>query len=398
MLIEKKPKIHITNKSILDLSVDTIVNSAAAEAKVGVPFHGKKTLDYMVYDAAGYKEMLAERKKIGYLKTGACCTTSAYKLSERGIQRVIHVNVPRNDIKYNEIESLVMLSNCYFAVLSEAKKYGSTSIAIPLLGTGNKNFDEIVAIRSMRNGTEQFLMRYPEYPIDITISIISDDAFKIAQILFTSCEDPSQHYAVPEFSYDEAKEKGYFSGRGKKSLIDEETVYKNLYDKKTILDAAEKAFDELLGIENTVTGSIEHWEDNPLLKKVREHNLKTNYTQRELADRSMLSKDQIKAIYMNKRIDNRNTIIGLCFGFCLSLKESVELMQAAGFSFRGERGDIIILEGIKRMEEAMNKSNGKNLILGRVNEIEADVNDKLLDENIDYVFVGNKNLYKDLIS
>ena len=154
----------------------------------------------------------------------------------------------------------------------------------------------------------------------------------------------------------------------------------------------------MLGIENTVTGSIEHWEDNPLLKKVREHNLKTNYTQRELADRSMLSKDQIKAIYMNKRIDNRNTIIGLCFGFCLSLKESVELMQAAGFSFRGERGDIIILEGIKRMEEAMNKSNGKNLILGRVNEIEADVNDKLLDENIDYVFVGNKNLYKDLIS
>ena len=70
MLIEKKPKIHITNKSILDLSVDTIVNSAAAGAKVGVPFHGKKTLDYMVYDAAGYKEMLAERKKIGYLKTG----------------------------------------------------------------------------------------------------------------------------------------------------------------------------------------------------------------------------------------------------------------------------------------------------------------------------------------
>lgn len=48
MIYANKTRIHITNRSILELDVDTIVNSAAAKVEVGVPYHGRKTLDYMI--------------------------------------------------------------------------------------------------------------------------------------------------------------------------------------------------------------------------------------------------------------------------------------------------------------------------------------------------------------
>ena len=393
MQYEDHTRIHITNRSILDLDVDAIVNSAAAKPQVGVPYNGKKTLDYMIYDAAGYQDMLTERKEHGYLKVACCCSTSSYKLSDRGIKRVIHVNVPRNDIQYNELDSQVLLARCYFNVRCEAKRWGLTSIAIPLLGTGNKNYEELIAIVCMMYGTKKFLLSFMEYPIDITISIISESAFNKAKVFFTTFCDPTEHYTVPDFCYDEAKNKGYFTGRRKKSLINEVTVGKKLAEKGEIIEAVASVFDELIGIELTESRVINKREDNPLLDKIRELIEVRNYSQPELCERSNLSTSQLKDILANKRGYKRESIIGLCFGFCLSFKESMELMQAAGFAFQGTRGDRIIVEGIKKIECIINNKNGRELSKSEIIEIVSEINDQLIKERIDYVFIGSRKQY-----
>lgn len=387
---ENRTRIQISCRSILDLSVDTIVNSALAEAKVGVPFHGNKTLDYMIYDAAGYKDMLTERKKYGYLKVAGCCTTSSYKLSERGIQRVIHVNVPRNDIRYNEKDSLVALAQCYYNVLLEAKKYNTSSIAFPLLGTGNKNFDEMTAIRVMRYGTEEFLFDYPDYPINIVVSIISESAFRAAEFFFTRFDDPVNPYAVSEFRYDEAVAKGYFSGRGKKSLIDESEMYKRVFEKAKIIESAREAFEELMSVKFTETGATDLKNDNPFMKKVKTLMKEKKYTIEEVAARANLSVKQVKSMRKNKRNYKRDNVIGLCYAFGLSLKESIEFMQLAGLAFQETRGDILIMNGLRKMESIIQGRAEKELSKDELMEIEIEINDQLLEEKIDYVFIGNR--------
>lgn len=394
---ENRTRIQISCRSILDLPVDTIVNSALADAKVGVPFHGKKTLDYMIYDAAGYKDMMKERKKYGYLKVAKCCTTSSYKLSERGIQRVIHVNVPRNDIRYNEKDSLVALAQCYYNVLLEAKKYNTSSIAFPLLGTGNKNFDEMTAIRVMRYGTEAFLFDYPDYPIDIVVSIISESAFRAAEFFFTRFDDPVNPYAVPEFNYDEAVAKGYFSGRGKKSLINETEMYERVVEKTEIIESARKAFGGLVGVKFTESGAFDPEIDTPFLIEVKRLKEKMDYSASKIAERANLSESQVKYILANNRNYDRESVIGLCFAFGLSLEESVELMRLAGFTFQEMRGDMLIMAGIRKMENIIQGRENKELPLGRVVEIEAEINDQLLEEKIDYVFIGKRDRYLGLL-
>ena len=55
------------------------------------------------------------------------------------------------------------------------------------------------------------------------------------------------------------------------------------------------------------------------------------------------------------------------------------------------------MAGIKKMENIIQGSENKELPLGRVVEIEADINDQLLKENINYVFIGNRKRYLGLL-
>ena len=399
MNYEDKTRIHISCKSILDITADTIVNSANATPNVGTRFKGRMTLDYMIFDAAGYDAMLAERRKYGYLSVSNCCTTSSYNLSSKNIQRVIHVNVPKNDLRFDENGSLVKLAQCYYNVLLEAKKHNSLSIAFPLLGTGIKNFDEMTAIRMMKIGTEEFITNFPDYQISIIVSIISESAFKYAQFFFTMVDNSTIPFASPDFDYDEAVKKGYFSGHLKKSLIDETKMYEKLYDKTDIIEKAHKAFKELIDIKFTEQHARGLKEDNPLLEKLESLRFKRGYSKAALAERANINESQYKYISERKgRNYDRCSIIGLCFAFCLSLSESVELMQLAGFAFRDERGDILIMNGLKKMEDILKAKSKAALSLDELMKIEAEINNQLLNEKIEDVFIGNRKRYKGIIS
>ena len=92
----------------------------------------------------------------------------------------------------------------------------------------------------------------------------------------------------------------------------------------------------------------------------------------------------------NKRNYKRDNVIGLCYAFGLSLKESIEFMQLAGLAFQETRGDILIMNGLRKMESIIQGRAEKELSKDELMEIEIEINDQLLEEKIDYVFIGNR--------
>nr|MCR5220602.1 macro domain-containing protein [bacterium] len=101
----------IIRDDITKVATDAIVNTANPE-----PTYGNGT-DYAVYMAAGAKELLAERAKIGAMRTGEVFVTPAFRLPAKYI---IHAVGPGwIDGNHGELD---VLASCYRKSLLMAKQ------------------------------------------------------------------------------------------------------------------------------------------------------------------------------------------------------------------------------------------------------------------------------------
>ena len=71
--------LRIIRNDITKVKADAIVNTANPN-----PIIGSGT-DSAIYKAAGEKELLADRKKIGKIEVGTCAYTKGYKLKAKYI-------------------------------------------------------------------------------------------------------------------------------------------------------------------------------------------------------------------------------------------------------------------------------------------------------------------------
>lgn len=76
----------IVRNDLTKMKIDVIVNTANPKPKYSLG------TDTAVYKAAGEEELLAERKKIGYMNEGEAAITSGFKLPAKYI---IHAVSPR---------------------------------------------------------------------------------------------------------------------------------------------------------------------------------------------------------------------------------------------------------------------------------------------------------------
>ena len=128
---------QIIRNDITKVQADVIVNTANPRPVIG------GGTDRAVYSAAGKKELLAERKKIGDICPGQAAATPAFGLKARYI---IHTVGPSwVDGSHGERETL---RSCYARCLSLAAELGADSIAFPLIATGVYRFpkDEALSI------------------------------------------------------------------------------------------------------------------------------------------------------------------------------------------------------------------------------------------------------------
>ena len=114
-----------------------LTTEAGVEEYVAIvdEYEGTKAANTAVYMAAGVEELLAERKKIGYMEEGDVAITPGFKLPAKF---VIHTPEPVwHGGNHNEAE---LLKNCYLNSLALAKENNCKTVAFPCISTGVYHF------------------------------------------------------------------------------------------------------------------------------------------------------------------------------------------------------------------------------------------------------------------
>ncbi len=160
---------RIIRDDITRVRADAIVNTANPE-----PAYGKGT-DYAVYTAAGAEELLAERRKIGSMKTGEVFVTPAFRLPAK---HIIHAIGPGwTDGNHGELECL---ASCYRKSLLLARQMRLKSIAFPLIATGVNGFPKDLALKTALETIAAFL---EDSDMDVTLVVFTREAFVLSAAL-----------------------------------------------------------------------------------------------------------------------------------------------------------------------------------------------------------------------
>ena len=131
--------------NIADISADAIVLPANESLKEG------PGASEAIFKKAGRAELTKVCAQIKHCKTGSAVPTPAFDLDAKYI---IHAVVPKWwDGKHNEYG---LLSSAYLTSLKLADIMGCTSIAFPLLASGNNGFDRELAFQIAEKSIENF--------------------------------------------------------------------------------------------------------------------------------------------------------------------------------------------------------------------------------------------------
>ena len=165
----------IIRNDITKVKADAIVNTANP-----LPTIGSGT-DSAIYKAAGKKQLLAEREKIGIMYLGQAASTPAFKLKAKYI---IHTIGPVwEDGNHGERD---ILRDCYRNSLHLAAELSCKSIAFPLIATGVYGFPKDEALQIALAEINRFLL---ENDMRIILVVFDEKAFELSAKLMEDIEE-----------------------------------------------------------------------------------------------------------------------------------------------------------------------------------------------------------------
>ena len=181
---------QIIRNDITKVKADAIVNTANPNVVVG------SGTDSAIYHAAGEKELLAERKKIGIMMPGEVAYTPAFNLDAKYI---IHTIGPSwIDGNHNERE---ILHSCYEKSLNLAAELECKSIAFPLIATGVYGFPKDEALQIALAEINKFLL---SHDMRVILVVFDRKAFELSGKLVGDIEE-----YIDEHSADEIRDAEY---------------------------------------------------------------------------------------------------------------------------------------------------------------------------------------------
>lgn len=138
-------KFDLVKTNIVNVAADAIVLPANEKLKEG------GGASAAIFEAAGRKQLTQACRKIGFCEVGSAVPTLAFNLNANYI---IHAVVPKwMDGNHDEYK---LLSSAYLSSLKVADVMGCTSIAFPLLASGNNGYDLELAFQIARESIESF--------------------------------------------------------------------------------------------------------------------------------------------------------------------------------------------------------------------------------------------------
>lgn len=157
---------QIIRDDITRVKADAIVNTANPKPTY------EAGVDSAIYEAAGEKELLAERVKIGEIARGDAVITPAFKLPAKYI---IHTVGPKWD--GGDKGEFDTLRSCYERSLELALEHKCRSIAFPLIATGVYGFPKDKALQIAMSVIQPFVM---EHTMKVILVVFDRKAFELS--------------------------------------------------------------------------------------------------------------------------------------------------------------------------------------------------------------------------
>lgn len=166
----------IVRNDITKMKVDAVVNSANPQVAVG------RGVDEHIYSAAGWDRLFEERKKIGPMRRGSAAITPAFNLDAKYI---IHTVGPKWRAEDPE-PSRRQLRSCYDNAMSLAIENGVSSIAFPLISTGNYGFPKEEGLDIAFTTISKYLYTTE---MDVYLVIYDEEAFSLSKKLLDDIDE-----------------------------------------------------------------------------------------------------------------------------------------------------------------------------------------------------------------
>ena len=346
----------IVRNDITRMEVDAIVNTANME-----PIYSSGT-DMAIYMAAGEKELLVERRKIGRLEAGEVAITSGFRLPAKYI---IHAASPcYKDGKSGEETKL---RDCYRKSLYIAFDNQCKSIAFPLISTGNFSYPKEEAMRIAVDEINAFLLHHDML---VYLVVFDETATVLGRKLYPALESYIDQnyvrekneeeyedmctYAMPQNppSYNErAKladgiEKGTrTSSQPNKEMRGESTILPRIMVPQMCnsrLEDEADFSDFLEEHDSALNERIKHMSDTfqeYLFYLIDNKGLGNT----EVYKRAIITKQLFSKIKLNPQYHpDKATAMRLCIGAKLNMDETIDLLARAGYALSPcDKRDII---------------------------------------------------------
>lgn len=331
----------IVRNDITKVKADAIVNTANPN-----PICASGT-DLAIYEAAGKKQLLAERRKIGKIARGDVAVTGAYQLQAKYI---IHTVGPVwEDGKNHEFDTL---ESCYRKSLQEAVELKCESIAFPLISTGVYGFPKDKALQIAVSVFSEFLT---ENEMQIILVVFDKKSFQLSGQIVGEIDSYIDANYIRESHKKEYPIES--RGRARSRHILEEELYEQMFRSE---DAEESyTFDEESDADVRLTEPCMLSADMSLEDQLA--NMGASFHEK-LFDLIAAAGIDNKDVWKNANLDRKHfskiqcdehyhpkkkTVMALCIALHLDLEQSKDLMARADWAFSpSSKFDLIVQKAI----------------------------------------------------
>lgn len=308
----------IIRNDITKVEADAIVNTANLEPAVG------DGVDSAIYCAAGWDDLLAERRKIGRIEPGEARATAAFGLPAKYI---IHTAGPV--WQGGESGEQVTLARCYRNSLTLADSIGAESVAFPLISTGSFGFPKDLALSTAVSEISTFLL---DHDINVILVVYNKEAFVLSGRIFS---DVRSYIEESDVLVRDFPDQNRARRARALSRVEGAAPYLSKIPPGSVMEAPSPDFDRLPdmaseeGLDDFLQGRGETFQQKLFHMIDRKGLDDRDVYKRANLDRKLFSKIKSNVNYS----PSKKTVLALAIGMELNLDETVDLLRSAGLAF-----------------------------------------------------------------
>lgn len=302
----------ILRQDITRMKVDAVVNAANVRLKMGGGVCGA------IFKAAGAAKLQKACDELSPIKTGSAVITPGFDLFAK---YVIHAVGPIY-YRYNAEQNEMLLRSAYTESLELALKNKCSSIAFPLISGGIYGYPKQEALQVAIDAIKTFLA---DHDMDVYLVIFDRASFKISEELLGAVE------SYIDENYTDSRIR-----QSRKLLEAEDEALCSLSEFRSVKYASLAAPKEL----DALVKELDEPFNTTLLRLIdAKGKTDTEVYKRANIDRKLFSKIRTGKCYM----PGKRTILALAIALELSLEETDDLLERAGYALsHSQKFDVIV--------------------------------------------------------